>query len=55
MEKETWIEHRGDVELIEPAAVVGSPGLRSIGKLVMGSLIAKTKATIIADMYPQFK
>jgi proteasome assembly chaperone (PAC2) family protein len=51
MEKETWIEHRGDAELIEPIAVVGSPGLRSIGKLVMESLIAKTQATLIADLY----
>ena len=51
MEKETWIERRGDVELIEPVAVVGSPGLRSIGKLVMGSLIGKTKATLIAELY----
>jgi proteasome assembly chaperone (PAC2) family protein len=51
MEKETWIERRGDVEPIEPIAVVGSPGLRSVGKLVMGSLIAKTKATLIADLY----
>ena len=51
MEKDTWIERRGDVELIEPIAVVGSPGLRSIGKLVMESLIAKTQATLIADLY----
>ena len=46
-----WIERRGNVELNEPVAVVGSPGLRSIGKLVMGSLIAKTDAKLIADLY----
>jgi proteasome assembly chaperone (PAC2) family protein len=51
MEKETWIERRGDGELIEPIAVVGSPGLRSIGKLVMESLIFKTHARLIADLY----
>ena len=51
MEKETWLEHRGDAELIEPLAVVGSPGLRSIGKLVMESLIVKTQAMLIADLY----
>jgi len=51
MEKETWIESRGNSKLIEPIAVVGSPGLRSIGKLVMDSLITKTKATLIAEMY----
>jgi proteasome assembly chaperone (PAC2) family protein len=49
--KEMWIERRGNVELVEPVAVVGSPGLRSIGKLVMGSLIAKTNAKLIADLY----
>jgi proteasome assembly chaperone (PAC2) family protein len=49
--KEMWIERRGNVELVEPVAVVGSPGLRSIGKLVMGSLIAKTDAKLIADLY----
>ena len=46
-----WIERRGNVELVEPVAVVGSPGLRSIGKLVMGSLIAKTNAKLTADLY----
>jgi proteasome assembly chaperone (PAC2) family protein len=51
MEKETWIERRPNAKLIEPIAVVGSPGLRSIGKLVMSGLITKTKATLIADMY----
>jgi proteasome assembly chaperone (PAC2) family protein len=51
MEKKTWIESRGESELIEPIAIVGSPGLRSIGKLVMDSLIVKTKATKIADLY----
>ncbi len=51
MKKETWIERRGDAKVIDPIAVVGSPGLRSIGKLVMDSLIAKTKATKIADLY----
>jgi proteasome assembly chaperone (PAC2) family protein len=51
MEKETWIERRSDIKLIEPTAVVGSPGLRSIGKLVMESLIAKTQAALIADLY----
>ncbi len=51
MEKETWIESRNKSKLIEPVAVVGSPGLRSIGKLVMDSLIIKTKANLIADLY----
>jgi proteasome assembly chaperone (PAC2) family protein len=51
MEKETWIENHSNNEFIEPIAVVGSPGLRSIGKLVMDSLIVKTKATLIANLY----
>ena len=51
MEKAIWIERRSDVKLIEPIAVVGSPGLRSIGKEVVDSLIVKTKATLFADMY----
>jgi proteasome assembly chaperone (PAC2) family protein len=51
MKKGTWIERHGKVELIEPIAVVGSPGLRSIGKLVMESLIAKTNAKLIANLY----
>jgi proteasome assembly chaperone (PAC2) family protein len=51
MEKETWIESRANSKLIEPIAVVGSPGLRSIGKLVMDSLITKTESTLIAELY----
>jgi proteasome assembly chaperone (PAC2) family protein len=51
MEKETWIERYANAQLTEPIAVIGSPGLRSIGKLVMSGLITKTKATLIADMY----
>jgi proteasome assembly chaperone (PAC2) family protein len=51
MEKKTWIELRVHDELIEPIAIVGSPGLRSVGKLVMDSLIVKTKAKKIADLY----
>src|SRR5208283_1904014 len=51
MEKAIWIERRSDVKLIEPIAVVGSPGLRSIGKEVVDSFIVKTKATLFADMY----
>ena len=51
MKKEIWIERRSNAQLVEPIAVVGSPGLRSIGKLVMNGLITKTNAKLIADMY----
>lgn len=35
----------------EPVAVVGSPGLRSIGKLVIDSLINRVKPEIIAELF----
>ncbi len=49
--EEIWIEHRTLVELIEPVAVVGSPGLRSVGKLAVDNLIAQTKAVLLAELY----
>jgi hypothetical protein len=48
---EVWIKTYSSPKLVEPVAIVGSPGLRSIGKLVVDSLIAKTKAQPIADLY----
>jgi uncharacterized protein len=39
------------MELKEPVAVVGSPGLRSIGKLAVDKLIVQTKAEPLADLY----
>lgn len=38
-------------ELVEPVAIVGAPGLRSIGKLAVDSLINETKAEIFAELY----
>jgi proteasome assembly chaperone (PAC2) family protein len=51
MESETWIKHISDVNLQEPVAIVGSPGLRSIGKLAVDSLITQTKAHLVAELY----
>jgi uncharacterized protein len=51
MEKQTWIQKVGDTKLAEPIAIVGSPGLRSIGKLVMDNIITQTQATLIAELY----
>jgi proteasome assembly chaperone (PAC2) family protein len=53
MEKEhdIWIEHHEMLKLAEPVAIVGSPGLRSIGKLVVDSLIVETGAQLIAELY----
>jgi len=46
-----WIEHHELLRLTEPIAIVGSPGLRSIGKLAVGGLIAETRAQLIAELY----
>ena len=51
MESDTWVKHLQDVNLQEPVAIVGSPGLRSIGKLAVDSLIAQTKAQLVAELY----
>ena len=51
MENDIWIKRYGKPELREPVAVVGSPGLRSIGKLVVESLVSETNAELIAELY----
>jgi proteasome assembly chaperone (PAC2) family protein len=51
MESDIWITRHAYTELHEPVAVVGSPGLRSIGKLAVDSLIAQTKAQSTAELY----
>ncbi len=51
MESDMWTKRYAAVELHEPVAVVGSPGLRSIGKLAVDSLIAQTKAQLQAELY----
>jgi proteasome assembly chaperone (PAC2) family protein len=51
VEGDVWIERHEKVELTEPWAVVGSSGMRSIGKLVLDYLIAETGATLVAELY----
>ena len=51
MESDIWIQRHETAKLLEPVAVVGSPGLRSIGKLAVDSLIAQTKASLLAELY----
>ncbi len=51
MENGVWIKEREATQLIHPVAVVGSPGLRSVGKLAVEKLIAELKATLIAELY----
>lgn len=47
-----WIDrHQPAVRLKEPTAVLGSPGLRSVGKLAIDSLIEQTKPQLIVDLY----
>jgi proteasome assembly chaperone (PAC2) family protein len=51
VEADIWIQRFETPKLESPVAVVGSPGLRSIGKLAVDSLIAQTKAQLIAELY----
>jgi len=51
MDADIWIEHLGKAELKQPIAVVGSPGLRSIGELVVEQLVTKTQAELVAELY----
>jgi proteasome assembly chaperone (PAC2) family protein len=51
MQGSTWIKHHKKLVLDEPIALAGSPGLRSIGKLVIDSLIDALKPQLIATLY----
>jgi proteasome assembly chaperone (PAC2) family protein len=51
MEEDVWIERREKAELTEPWAVLGSSGMRSIGRLVLDHLIVETKAKLVAELY----
>ncbi len=51
MDADIWIERLKKLDLKQPVAVVGSPGLRSIGELVVNQLIEKTHAELIAELY----
>ena len=46
-----WIDSYEKTILKAPIAVVGSPGMRSIGKLVTDHLIEQTHAKLIAELY----
>ncbi len=51
MRDDITIKNVALMELKDPVAVVGSPGLRSIGKLAVDQLITQTKAQSLADLY----
>jgi proteasome assembly chaperone (PAC2) family protein len=51
MEPDIWIETRKESEVKKSIAIVGSSGLRSIGKLVVDKLITEVKAELMAELY----
>jgi proteasome assembly chaperone (PAC2) family protein len=51
MEPDIWIETRKESEIKKPIAIVGSSGLRSIGRLVVDKLIKEVKAELMAELY----
>ncbi len=51
MINEIWIESKKQVNLKDPIAIVGSPGLGSIGKLVVDELIKESKAKLTTNLY----
>ena len=51
MKTDIWIEKKEKIKLQNPIAIVGSPGLGSIGKLVVEKFIEETKAQRVAKLY----
>lgn len=55
--KKAWINYRdkgrgrGRIHLKEPIAIVGSSGLRSVGKIVVDELVKKTDPRLFAELY----
>lgn len=49
--QQTWIELEECPEIFPTTAIVGSPGLRSIGKLVTDKLIHKYDAKLIGQLF----
>jgi len=51
--KKVWVDYRdkSKVDLKEPIAVVGSSGLRSVGKIVVDELVEKTHPRLFAELY----
>jgi len=51
LEARTWIEYIRKPRLKEPVAVVGSPGLRSIGRIAVDYLIQQLQPELFAELY----
>jgi len=47
----TWVKYYDKPKLEEPIAIVGSPGLSSVGKLAVDYLINKLKPILTAELY----
>jgi uncharacterized protein len=47
----TWIRRVNKPKLRAPIAIVGAPGLRSVGQLAVDNLINDLKATLAAELY----
>jgi proteasome assembly chaperone (PAC2) family protein len=51
MQQDTWIKYYSKPKSKGSIAIVGSPGLRSIGSLVVDSLIKKLGSNLVAELY----
>ncbi len=51
--KKVWIDYRdkSKIDLKEPIAIVGSSGLRSVGKIVVDELVEKTHPKLFAELF----
>lgn len=53
--KKTWIRYidtdTPKIELKDPIAIVGSPGLRSVGKIVVDELVKELEPELFAELY----
>ncbi|MEM2955532.1 MAG: PAC2 family protein [Nitrososphaerales archaeon] len=47
----SWIKYIEKPVVKEPIAIVGSPGLRSVGKIVVDYLIEELKPRLVAELY----
>lgn len=53
--RKTWIKYidtdRPKIKLKDPIAIVGSPGLRSVGKIVVDELVKELQPELFAELY----
>ena len=51
--RRVWINYRDTpkIELKDPVAIVGSPGLRSVGKIAIDVLVEKLQPQLFAELY----